>query len=71
MDLYIYKRWKICAGDLHIVREQLTATLISIGLCWFNSSKLFYLTVNTFVVSQDPEFFCAVTLLYDKEHPYL
>jgi hypothetical protein len=35
MDLYIYnyKRWQICAGDLHIVREQLTATLITIGLC--------------------------------------
>jgi hypothetical protein len=30
--LYIDKRWKICAGDLHIVREDLTATLISIGL---------------------------------------
>jgi hypothetical protein len=31
MDLYIYKRWKICAGDLRIVREQLTATLISMS----------------------------------------
>jgi hypothetical protein len=71
MDLYIYKRWKICAGDLRIVREQLTATLISIGLCWFNSSKLFYLTVNIFIVSQDAEFLCAVTSLCDKEHSYL
>jgi hypothetical protein len=38
---------------------------------WFNSSKLFYLTVNLFVVSQDAEFLCAVTSLCDKEHPYL
>jgi hypothetical protein len=38
---------------------------------WFNSSKLFYLTVNIFVVSQDAEFLCAVTSLCDKEHSYL
>jgi hypothetical protein len=38
---------------------------------WFNSSKLFYLTVNIFVVSQDAEFLCAVTSLCFKEHPYL
>jgi hypothetical protein len=31
MDLYIYKRWKICTGDLRIVREHLFP-LVSIGL---------------------------------------
>jgi hypothetical protein len=38
---------------------------------WFNSLKLFYLTVNIFVVSQDAEFLCVVTSMCDKEHPYL
>jgi hypothetical protein len=65
MDFYIYERWKICAVDLRIVSEQLTATP------YFHCFVLVYSNVNIFVVSQDTEFLCAVTSLCDKERPYL
>jgi hypothetical protein len=33
MDLYIYKKWKICPLDLRIVKQQLTAKqLLFVGL---------------------------------------
>jgi hypothetical protein len=41
MDLYIYKRWKIFAANLRIVKQQLTAKPYSHCFVLVYSSKLF------------------------------